>query len=159
MPEQEDLQVVESFYKAFKNHDAKAMNQCYHEKATFSDPVFQNLTSDEVKSMWSMLIERAGGNLDIQYSNIRVEGDKIHAHWEAKYEFSKTKRHVHNLIDAEFNLENGKIIEHLDHFSFHKWAGMALGPIGVLLGGTSYLKNKVRKQTSQILAKYMKSKH
>ena len=153
-----DIDIIESFYRSFQNLDAKGMNDFYHENATFSDPVFHHLNSLEVKKMWAMLIERSDGKLDIQFSNIRSVGNKILAHWEAKYEFSRSKRKVHNKIDSEFVLQNGKIINQIDSFNFWKWASMALGPIGTLLGWTTYLKNKVRKQSRRILKKYMNQK-
>ena len=149
---------IKSFYESFQNLDADGMNIHYHKDATFSDPVFRNLNSSQVKAMWHMLIGKANGNLDIEFSDIHAQDGKIHAHWEAKYEFSKTKRKVHNKIDAQFEFSHGKIIRHIDHFDFWKWSSMALGPIGTVLGFTSFLKNKVRNQSMGILEKYMTKK-
>ena len=35
---------------------------------------------------------------------------------------------------------DGLIVDHVDSFDFHRWAGQALGPSGRLLGGTSFLR-------------------
>ena len=61
----------ERFYNAFQAHDSKTMAACYHESATFSDPVFRNLNRKEVCAMWEMLIERADGNLSIEHHSNR----------------------------------------------------------------------------------------
>ena len=158
MTKKSDIEVIESFYQAFQNLDANGMNHHYHEDVKFSDPVFQHLGCNEVKNMWAMLIERSQGKLDITYSNIRSSNNKIHAHWEAQYEFSKTKRKVYNIINSEFIMQNGKIIHHIDQFNFWKWSSMALGPVGIFLGFTNFLKNKVRKQSMALLNKYMNRK-
>ena len=42
-------------------------------------------------------------------------------------------------------IENGTIIKHTDEFNFYKWSKMALGTPGLLLGWTSFFRNKVRK--------------
>lgn len=56
------------------------------------------------------------------------------AHWDARYDFSATGRKVWNRIDARFEFADGKIIRHTDTFDLWKWAGMALGLKGKLLG-------------------------
>ncbi len=39
-----------------------------------------------------------------------------------------------NDIRARFRFRDGKIVDHEDSFSFHKWARQALGPAGLVLG-------------------------
>ena len=105
--------------------------------------------------MWRMLIDRAGSHLKITYSNIEEVGDDVAAHWEARYLFSQTGRPVHNKIDARFKIsEEGLILEHVDQFDFWKWASMALGLPGILLGWSPLVRNKVRKQCRYLLAHY-----
>lgn len=152
----EKIQVIRGFYEAFKISDAEAMVSHYHEDAEFSDPAFVGLKGEEVKNMWRMLIERGKGQLQIEYSDIREEGNKVYAHWEAKYLFSQTSREVHNKIDAQFEFKDGKIIKHTDNFDFWKWSAMALGNTGKLLGWSPLVKNKVRKQCRYLLDNYNK---
>ncbi len=106
--------------------------------------------------MWHMLCER-GKDLEITYSEVEADDQKGKAHWEAVYTFSQTGRKVHNKIDAEFEFRDGKIIRHTDRFSFRKWSAMALGPIGVLLGWSSFLKAKVRNTAGRSLKAFIHS--
>src|SRR5579859_558774 len=66
------------------------------------------------------------------------------AHWEAWYTFSSTGRKVHNVIDAEFQFQAGRIAAHRDRFNFWAWSSQALGPSGLLLGWTPVVHNRVR---------------
>ena len=62
--------------------------------------------------------------------------------------FSTTGRKVHNVIDAMFGFQDGKIIRHNDHFDLWRWTRMALGTSGILLGWSPVVQNKVR-ETAQ----------
>jgi hypothetical protein len=96
-----------------------------------------------------------GHALNISFSNVKADEQKGIAHWEAWYAFSSAKRRVHNVIDAQFVFKDGKFIEHHDHFNFWRWASMALGPVGLLLGWTPLVQNKVRKEALRELKAYM----
>jgi hypothetical protein len=67
------------------------------------------------------------------------------AHWEARYLFSATGRKVHNIIDARFELRDGKIVRHADSFDLWRWSGMALGAKGKLLGWAPPIKNAIHR--------------
>ncbi len=151
--------LIEKFYTAFQEGDANGMNECYHDKVTFQDPVFGELDAGQVKAMWAMLIERAKGDLAIHYDSVMADETNGYCHWEAHYAFSKTKRPVHNSIKAVFRFEDGKIIEHHDHFSFWNWASMALGPSGMLLGWTPWMHTRVRKTSLGLLQRYMNNQN
>ena len=75
------------------------------------------------------------------------------ARWEAHYTVFGNK--VHNVIDASFRFADGLIIEHVDTFDLYRWARMALGPTGLLLGWTPMLRNTVRKTAGRQLQKYL----
>ncbi|MCU0824472.1 MAG: nuclear transport factor 2 family protein [Leptospira sp.] len=150
-------ELITKFYSAFQNKDGNTMVSCYHENIEFSDPAFRDLKGKEAGAMWLMLLERSQ-NLTIRFSNIKADGEKGSADWEADYNFSKTGRMVHNKIHAEFTFENGKIRTHKDHFSMWKWLGMAMGPVGYLLGWLPSLGNKVSKEATTGLQMYMKRK-
>ncbi|MGH2565783.1 MAG: hypothetical protein ACRDE5_14800, partial [Ginsengibacter sp.] len=75
-------------------------------------------------------------------------------HWEAWYTFSKTGRKVHNIIDAQFEFKDFKIIRHTDSFNLHKWASQALGWKGWLLGGTKFFATKINAQTCRSLTDF-----
>ncbi|WP_343030539.1 nuclear transport factor 2 family protein [Fulvivirga aurantia] len=153
----ENEHIISAFYTAFREGDAERMISFYADDVVFEDPAFGVLQGDEAKNMWRMLLGRAT-DLQVTYSEVWADGDKGGAHWEAHYTFSKTKRKVHNKIDAEFKLKGGKIIEHRDHFNFWKWSQMALGPFGLFFGYTPFVKSKVRTTAKKALKHYIKNR-
>lgn len=146
--------LLTGFYNAFAAKDGAAMAGAYDAEAEFSDPVFTLLRGEEVGAMWQMLCARAT-DLRIEASGIDADERDGRAHWEAWYTFGKTGRKVHNVIDATFEFRDGRIIAHVDEFDLWRWAGMALGVSGKLLGWTPMLQNAVRREARAGLTKYM----
>ena len=149
--------LIHTFYQAFQKKDYRTMQESYHRDATFSDPVFQNLTSVEVKAMWEMLTSSAK-DLEISYDNVRADNHEGECRWEARYTFSGTGRKVYNVISSRLQFQDGKIIKHTDHFNFWRWSRMALGGAGWLMGWTPYLLNAVRQKVRGRLQTFMKKK-
>lgn len=149
----DNAKLIETFYTAFGKRNAETMGNCYHDDATFSDPVFVGLDAEGVRNMWRMLVER-GQDLDIEFSGIEADDARGQAHWVATYTFAATGRRVRNEIDAAFEFKDGKIVRHVDTFDFWKWTRMALGPTGTFLGWSSFMSNKVRAQATSGLRKF-----
>lgn len=150
--------LIETFYTAFQKRDAATMVSCYHDDIVFHDPVFGELKSDDVKAMWMMLCQNAK-DLKIEFSDIHASLKKGSVHWEAWYSFSKTGKNVHNIVEANFEFKDSKIINHIDDFNLHKWAAQALGLKGKLLGGTKFFQNKIKMQSHKTLQDFkMRSK-
>lgn len=145
--------LVQSFYEAFQRRDGEAMAACYAPAATFSDPVFPSLEGEEVGDMWRMLTER-GKDLKVEFEVRRADDAGADVHWEAWYTFSATKRKVHNVIDASFTFQGGKILTHEDRFDLWRWTRMALGPTGVFLGWAPPVKAKIRAQAAEGLRRF-----
>ena len=150
---EENKKLIQTFYSAFQQRDHAAMIACYAEHVTFSDPVFTFLEGKKAKAMWHMLCER-GKDLQITFREVQANGSKGSAHWEAMYTFS-TGRRVHNVIEATFNFQDGKITAHQDSFDLWKWSRMALGTSGVMLGWSLAMKNKVRAAAMKSLAAFI----
>jgi ketosteroid isomerase-like protein len=146
--------VIRHLYESFKNKDYKSMAECYHADATFKDEAFNLKSGKEIAAMWHYLIE-SGKDMRIQFSDIQANETAGSAKWEAFYTFSRTGNKVHNIVDAYFLFKEGKIITHIDSFSFWRWAGMALGMPGKLLGWTPFLRNSVRKTARKGLDKFI----
>lgn len=146
--------LIETFYTAFQKGNVDEMISCYHKDILFEDPAFGKLKGEDAKSMWRMLIERSKGEIQIFFKDIEANDTNGKASWEAKYFFSKTGRPVHNKIQADFIFKDGKIIKHTDKFNLWKWSSMALGAVGLLLGFTPLIKNKVRRNALAQLKKY-----
>jgi uncharacterized protein len=138
-------QLLERFYGAFNERDGEAMAACYAPDVVFSDPVFPNLVGDEAGDMWRMLTGRAD---DLQVDLVERSADDAtgSAHWIARYTFAQTGRPVVNDIRASFRFADGLVAEHRDAFDFHRWSRQALGPVGLLLGWTPFLRAKVQRQ-------------
>jgi ketosteroid isomerase-like protein len=147
--------LIRDFYAAFAARDAAAMAKCYHRDIAFTDPGFPMLRGEEATAMWAMLTSRAKGDFEIILVDASANADGGRANWEAKYTFSQTGRFVHNRIDAVFAFRDGKIVRHVDSFSFWRWARQALGPAGALLGWSLPFKALVRRKTKALLAGFM----
>lgn len=147
--------LINRFYEAFARRDAEGMVACYAPNVRFADPAFGELRGDEARGMWRMLIER-GKDLEVVHSNVVADDEgRGSAHWEADYTFSATGRKVHNSIDARFRFEGGLIAKHEDSFDLYRWARQALGPVGLLLGWTPMVHNKIRSGARESLTEYM----
>ncbi|HEX6241876.1 MAG TPA: nuclear transport factor 2 family protein, partial [Polyangiales bacterium] len=100
--------LITSFYQAFSRRDWQAMGACYHPDVHFTDPVF-DLHGDQARLMWQMLCTR-GKDLEIDFRDVRVEGARGYAHWDARYTFSATGGKVLNRIDASFEFRDDLIV-------------------------------------------------
>ena len=147
--------VIRDFYHAFANKDAEAMARCYHPEIIFSDPAFPMLRGAEATAMWAMLTRRAKGNFEIVLVSASADAEGGRAQWDAKYTFSQTGNRVHNKISAVFAFRDGKIIRHVDRFSFWRWSSQALGTMGKLLGWSWPLKAMVRRKAKASLEAFM----
>ncbi|MGG9971946.1 nuclear transport factor 2 family protein [Ferruginibacter sp. SUN002] len=153
-----NIQLVEKFYTAFQKLDAEAMNSCYSDDIVFFDPVFGLLRQYEVKCMWEMLCKHAK-DFSLTFDNItELDNEYATCDWVATYTFSKTGRRVVNRIKANMRFADGKIIEHSDAFSLHKWSKQALGLSGTLFGWNSFFQNKIKNGAKRNLLKYMQGK-
>jgi hypothetical protein len=120
------------------------MIACYADDVWFSDPVFRDLRGPRAGAMWRMLAERAT-SLELTFCDVAADDRTGRAHWEARYLFSATGRKVHNIIEARFELKDGKIVRHADTFDLWRWSSMALGPKGKLLGWAPPIQNAIHK--------------
>jgi ketosteroid isomerase-like protein len=149
--------LIETFYTSFQKRDAEGMIACYHPDVRFSDPVFRDLEGPRAGAMWRMLCARAK-EFSLEFRDVKADDRTGSAHWEARYLFSGTGRHVHNIIDAKFELRDGKISRHDDTFDLWRWAGMALGPKGKLLGWLPPIQSAIRKKAMGGLDEFERSR-
>ena len=146
-------ELIQRFYAAFAQLDGAGMAACYAPGARFSDPVFTDLRDGEPGAMWTMLTGRAK-DLAVRLAEHDADEEHGRAHWLADYTFS-TGRKVHNDIRAEFRFEGGLIAEHRDSFSFYAWARQALGPVGLALGWTPFVRRKVQREARAGLDEFL----
>lgn len=151
--------LLQRFYTAFARGHYEEMATYYHEKATFEDPAFGILNSNEVKAMWRMLLSHTQSKIAIHFSEARVEGEKYKVQWTADYLFSSTHRPIHNKIVATFEFKDDKIYRHKDNFNLYRWACQALGWKGYLWGWTTIFKKNMQQKTRKMLNKFMALGH
>src|SRR4029079_14463184 len=142
--------VVERFLAAFARAAGEAMAAAYAPDGHFRDPVFGDLTGAAAGAMWRMLT-RTARDLKVELA----EHDDASARWIATYTFSATGRPVVNDVRATFRFADGLIVDHIDEFSFWKWSRQALGPKGLALGWTPFLRGKVRGTAKAGLDKFI----
>lgn len=149
---------INKFYNAFSNLDANKMAECYTDDVVFEDPAFGVIQGDQVRNMWAMLCKAQEGKVfKVEFSAVKSEGERGSAHWEAWYDFSKTGRKVHNIIDAQFQFKQGLISKHTDHFDLYRWSKQAMGLQGTVIGWTPFFKKKLNEQCLSLLDKYERS--
>jgi ketosteroid isomerase-like protein len=146
--------LIERFYSAFARRDVETMLSCYRADVAFRDPVFGALSGREVRAMWRMLNARAT-DLAIEFADVAATERAGSAHWEARYTYAATGRPVHNRIDASFEFRDGLIARHVDRFSLWRWAAMALGAKGALLGWLPPVCSAIRARAAKGLAAYV----
>jgi hypothetical protein len=147
--------LIRSFYDALAARDPAAMLACYVPEPTFQDPVF-SLRGKAVGAMWHMLCD-SGRDLAVLYRDVQANEHTGRAEWEARYTFGSSGRPVHNIITARFRFEAGRIAEHRDHFSFWRWASMALGPIGLFFGWSPAVRRKVQAAARARLERFIQA--
>lgn len=147
-----NIETIRRLYTALGRRDGEAMAACYAPDARFEDPVF-SLHGGAIGDMWRMLCTR-GKDLAVEASGIEADAATGRANWVATYTFSGSGRRVVNRVDARFAFRDGLIVNHVDTFDLWRWAAQALGPAGLLLGWTPLLRNKIRAQAAQSLAKF-----
>lgn len=146
----EHEKLITRLYTGLKNLDADMMLSCYHEEATFRDPVFELHSKKEINGMWTMLCSRAK-EFELTFDSVQADHSSGSAQIEATYLFSSTGRKVHNKITAHFEFKEALIAAHLDDFNFWKWSAMALGVPGYVLGWTPILQKKVQAEAMKNL--------
>ena len=148
-----NTELIERFYRAFDAGDGDTMAACYAPDVHFSDPVFPDLRGPRAGAMWRMLTATPG---DLRIDLLEHEADATSgsAHWRAHYTFTQTGRPVVNDVRGSFRLADGLIVEHRDRFGFHRWARQALGPAGLLLGWTPFVRATVRRKAAARLAEF-----
>ena len=149
--------LIHTFYTAFAAGDADAMVACYHEEIIFEDPAFGVLEGERAGAMWRLLLSRRTDATEITFGEITVNGNHGQVDWTAKYVYGPKKRKVVNHIQAKFQFKDGKIYRHTDSFNLWNWTKQALGPVGLLLGWTPFIKRKIRSMVLQKLDAFMKA--
>lgn len=137
--------LIHQLYMALQQLDAEGMMSCYHEEATFRDPVFILKSKEEIAAMWTLLCSRAK-EFELTFEQVEANDETGSAYIEATYLFSQTNRMVTNRITSAFEFKDGLIFRQTDQFNFWRWSRQALGFPGHLFGWSSFLQRAVQKR-------------
>lgn len=148
--------VIVAFYTSLQRSDFSGIRRCYAPGVVYWDPVFRELRGERALAMWDMICRR--GDIDVVYDAVRADDETGSGRWEARYNFSKTGREVHNVIDSRFRFADGLICEHRDTFDVHRWAGMALGPAGRLLGWAPPMQEVLHRSSVKLIDGFLASR-
>ncbi len=150
---QENYEILKHFYKAVQRKDTHEMLSTYADDVEFSDPAFGNLQGQETEAMWRMRLGHDDDSFKVNFCDIEANENGGKVTWEAEYTYKNNP--VFNRIESYIEIKNGKIIKQEDKFSLQRWASMALGAKGIVLGLTPFLKSQVRKINRKSLKNYM----
>lgn len=150
-----NAETLREFYTRFGRRDGAGMGEYYTDDASFSDPVFPALDAEGVRAMWKMLTAR-GKDLRIDLGAYEADDRSGRARWDAYYTFAATGRPVRNQVESRFEFRDGLIVKQVDSFDFWRWSRQALGPVGLLLGWTPWLRRKVQKTAARGLDEFVK---
>jgi ketosteroid isomerase-like protein len=153
----DNQELIRKLYDALGRRDGDAMAAFYSPTARFHDPVFGELNGSQAGDMWRML---AGRSRDLKVELAEHEADEREGRgrWIARYTFTPTGRAVVNEGNARFRFEDGRIVEHVDRFSFYRWARQALGPMGILMGWAPPLRLALRRRALEDLERFSRKR-
>ncbi|SRR5690606_17275660 len=152
---QKNKDLIVQFYSSLQILNHEGMQKAYHPDASFSDPVFGELSCEQVKAMWQMLLT-SGQDLQVAFSNVQATDTDGSCRWEAWYTFSKTGRMVHNVVLSKFKFQDNLIFRQDDKFSLWRWSRYALGWPGIFLGWSPWIQNEIKEKARKSLDKFMK---
>jgi ketosteroid isomerase-like protein len=148
-----NIDVLHRFYTGLQEADIAAVRATYAPDIVYFDPVFRELRGERAIAMWDMFFRR-DEPLEVTFGDLTANELTGSGRWEARYVFDKTGRPVHNVIHSQFRFADNLIAEQRDSFSVHRWAGMALGPVGRLAGWTPPLRSALHKETVKLLDRF-----
>lgn len=148
----QEVKSLNDFFNFFKKADYKNMIKFYNEKATFSDPVFKNLSKAEIDKMWTFLLKNKKEK-DINLKYELIDGKNLIVKWECTYLFGRKNQKVYNQVTSKFKFSEDKIIEQIDDFDFKNWSKQSLGLIGKIFGNKKWFNKLVSKKAAKKVKK------
>jgi hypothetical protein len=155
--------VVGRFFEALALSDWQTMARCYHDKASFSDPIYPDLREERIVYMWHELLAAATDNAPKEKSTNRLNltdllleyrilfGDerKAQVQWTATYRYGK--RSVRNEVLSTLAIWDDKIVRQVDEYNFWSWSRQALGLPGLVFGAMPWYQRSVQRSAQSRL--------
>lgn len=134
--------VVNRFFESYQRSDWQSMARCYHDKASFSDPIYPDLREENIVYLWFSRLSKHQ-SIDLQYRVVFADERKAQVEWTAISPFNGKAVKIEGL--STFALWDETIVRHVDEFSFVKWSRQAQGLKGWLLGGSRFYQARVQR--------------
>lgn len=151
-----DKEIVKAFMSSFKKQEVQGMMSYYSGDIVFFDPLADLLNGkEEVEARWKLFFEDAS-QCNIEIEDVVDEGDDYYTcKWLANFLHTSSGRYVHLSAKANFKMADGKIAEHSDGFSLHKYCEQVFGIVAKVIGWNSMYqrarKNEFRRRLLQIV--------
>jgi len=146
---------VKEFYEALSRNDYEALIRLYHPDATYTDELF-SFKGKEIHALW-YAATRPAMKLEVECLAIEEVNDRVQTKWKMGYTLDVINSRIELEEIGIFVFEGEKIMEHSDEYNFREWCTQAFGIIGTLLGWSSWLRNRVRKQARKSVLIHMYS--
>ncbi len=155
--------VVGRFFEAFAASDWQTMARCYHDKASFSDPVYPDLREERIVYRWHQLLSAAEtstlksgsknshslNNLKLEYRVLFGDERKAQVLWTASYLYQN--RSVSNEVLSTLAIWDDKIVRQVDEYNFWRWSRQALGLTGLAFGAMPWYQRSVQRSAQSRL--------
>lgn len=139
---QDSAAVVIRFFESYQKNDWQNMARCYHDKASFSDPIYPDLREESIVYLWfSRLAARRV--VDLQYRVLFADDRKAQVEWSGLSPLHGKSVQIKGL--STFALWDATIVRQVDEFSFVQWSRQALGWKGWLLGSLRFYQARVQR--------------
>ncbi|MBC8075712.1 MAG: nuclear transport factor 2 family protein [Chloroflexales bacterium] len=133
---QRQRQITRQFFDRLAARDLPGMQALYHPDIQYRNPLLA-LHGAQVAALWRMWWrDLPDVRVVCTDSGIRSGG----AYWDAVYTYPPTGRRVEQHLTADLTFADGAIIQHVDRFNVHEWAGQAYGAVGGVIGGWRLFK-------------------
>ncbi|HEY9825271.1 MAG TPA: nuclear transport factor 2 family protein [Stenomitos sp.] len=150
---QQHQEVVQGFFEQLAKRNTAGLLRYYHPAVQYKNPWFE-LQGNEVMEMWQMWWRYLPDlKVVVQESGIRT----TFVDWQAHYTFPPTARYIKHQLSSTLTVAENKIIQHVDRFNTHQWAGDAYGYLGKVAGGWKLFETQIKMRIQKQLNSYLES--
>jgi len=150
--------LIRDFFTAMAEKDFKKMNQCYSPEVIYYNPICDLLKEESVFARWEV---ECKSRKDLQLSFdpvVALDEDYFTCKFEMKYTFMPTGKYIRQVSTAHMKIFDGKIIEHSDAFSVHRWAMQAYGFTGWIFGWNRFYQQSIKNAFRKTLIDFFNGK-
>jgi hypothetical protein len=135
-------QLIVRFFEAYNQNDWQSIARCYHDKASFSDPIYPDLREESIVYLWfDRLATRK--KVDLKFRVVFADERKVQVEWSGLSPLHGRSVRINGL--STFALWDEAIVRHVDEYSFVDWSRQALGWKAWLMGGLRFYQTRVQR--------------